>query len=182
MKPYNILEMSTVPGERVTDKPELPSRGIASHLEADIEAIEGEVHLKRGISGGWEIFSDEPEVIGGTNRYPAPMRYVALGIGFCLLTQVARYASMMKMEITKATCHVELDALLSGSVLKGTVTTTWHGVRTDIVLESDEPEEKIVRLVRTAKAGCFAENLVAQPVPLQTSLVHNGRAVEFAAD
>ena len=81
-KPLTFLDQSSKPGERVTDKPELPPQGLAMHMVADLETIEGEVHVKRGTSRGFEIFSDEPPHIGGTNRYPPPMSYLAMGIGF----------------------------------------------------------------------------------------------------
>ena len=81
-KPLNPFEQSGKPGERIIDKPELPPQGFAVHIEADTESIEGEMHLKVGQSRGFEIFSDEPPHIGGTNKFPPPMSYLALGIGF----------------------------------------------------------------------------------------------------
>ena len=86
---------------------------------------------------------------------------------------------MMKMKIDKAGCHVELDYLLTGSVLKGTVRTTWNGVRTDLNIEADESLEKIVALVRNAKGGCFAENLVVQQVPLHSSITFEGQTIDI---
>ncbi len=86
---------------------------------------------------------------------------------------------MMKLKIKKAQCHVEFDYVLSGSVLKGTVKTTWNGVSTSLDIDSDEPLEKIVQLVRNAKGGCFAENLVVQQVPLRSSVTLRGQTVAF---
>ena len=91
-KPLNMFEQSTKPGERITDKPELPPQGFAMHMVADTESIEGEAHLK---------------------------------------------------------------------------------------LDSDEPLDKIVALVRNAKGGCFAENLVVQQVPLLSSVTLRGQTIEF---
>lgn len=81
-EPLKFWEQSSTPGERVTDKPELPQQGLAMHMEAEAESIEGEVHLKLGRARGFEIQSDEPALIGGSNRFPPPMAYLALGIGF----------------------------------------------------------------------------------------------------
>ena len=41
-----------------------------------------EMHLKRGTMGKFEVFSDEHQRIGGTDRYPSPMTYLAMAIGF----------------------------------------------------------------------------------------------------
>ena len=89
---------------------------------------------------------------------------------------------MMKLKVRKARCHVEFDYLLSGSVLKGTVKTTWKSVTTNLETDSDEPVEKIVALVRNAKGGCFAENLVVQQVPLHSSVTLRGQTIEFKKD
>ena len=89
---------------------------------------------------------------------------------------------MMKLKVRKARCHVEFDYLLSGSVLKGTVKTTWKSVTTALELDSDEPLDKIVALVRNAKGGCFAENLVVQQVPLHSSVTLRGQTIEFKKD
>ena len=86
---------------------------------------------------------------------------------------------MMKLKVRKARCHVEFDYLLSGSVLKGTVKTTGKSVTTNLETDSDEPVEKIVALVRNAKGGCFAENLVVQQVPLHSSVTLRGQTIEF---
>lgn len=86
---------------------------------------------------------------------------------------------MMKLKIKKAQCHVEFDYVLGGSVLKGSVKTTWNSVSTSLDIDSEEPLEKIVQLVRNAKGGCFAENLVVQQVPLRSSVSLRGQTVAF---
>ena len=67
---------------------------------------------------------------------------------------------MMKLKVKKAKVLVEFDFTLGGSVLKGTVNSNWKGVATRLEIDSDEPMEKIVTLVKNAKGGCFAERLV----------------------
>lgn len=85
---------------------------------------------------------------------------------------------MMKLKVKKANCHVEFDYVLSGSVLKGTVKTTWKAVTTRLDIDSEEPPAKIAALVRNAKGGCFAENLVVQQVPLRGTVFLKGRPIE----
>jgi uncharacterized OsmC-like protein len=86
---------------------------------------------------------------------------------------------MMKMQIKGASCHVRLRRFLGGSVLKGTVFNRWEGVDTHLKIESDEPQEKLAHLVRCAKAGCFAEGLVTQQVPLNSIVEVNGKPLHI---
>ena len=81
-KPLGNDDLSTRPGERVIDKPELPPGGITNENDVHTEVVAGEMQLKRGTMGRFEVFSDEHARIGGTERYPSPMTYLAMAIGF----------------------------------------------------------------------------------------------------
>ena len=82
---------------------------------------------------------------------------------------------MMKITVTKASAKVRFRKFLGGSVLKGTVYNRWDGVDTHLAIESDAPPEKLVHLIRNAKNGCFAEGLITQSVPLNSSVEVNGK-------
>ena len=82
---------------------------------------------------------------------------------------------MMKMKVSGANCRVVLRKHLGGSVIKGTVFNRWEGVSTFLKVESDEPADKLAHLLKNAKAGCFAEGLIVQPVPLHSHIEVNGK-------
>ena len=80
--PIEGRSTSHVPGERIIDKPELPKRGFVMNPVAVTETIPGELQLRLGKFMEHEIYSDEPEHIGGQDRSPPPMAYIAMGSGF----------------------------------------------------------------------------------------------------
>jgi len=82
---------------------------------------------------------------------------------------------MMKMKVSGANCRVILRKHLGGSVMKGTVFNRWEGVTTHLKVESDEPADKLAHLIKNAKAGCFAEGLITQQVPLHSHIEVNGK-------
>ena len=82
---------------------------------------------------------------------------------------------MMKMKVTDATCRVVLRKHLGGSVLKGTVFNRWESVSTHLKVETDEPADKLAHMIKNAKAGCFAEGLITQQVPLESHIEVNGK-------
>ena len=82
---------------------------------------------------------------------------------------------MMKMKVSGANCRVVLRKHLGGSVLKGTVFNRWEGVSTYLKVESGEPPDRLAHLIRNAKAGCFAEGLITQQVPLHSHVEVNGK-------
>lgn len=80
-KPVNSRDMSSFPGERSIDKPDLPPQGTVSTLIADTETV-GEGPVKVGRYRNFEVFSDEPPRSGGTDLHPQPLTYICMGIGF----------------------------------------------------------------------------------------------------
>ncbi len=84
---------------------------------------------------------------------------------------------MTKTPFTKARCRVEFDYFLKGSVLKGTVNSGCTAMRTHFDVESDEPKEKVLNLIRLAKQGCYAEKMVEAPVPVVSTINLNGERV-----
>jgi len=82
---------------------------------------------------------------------------------------------MMKMKVSNANCRVVMRKHLGGSVLKGTVFNRWESIATHLTVDSDEPADKLAHLLKNAKAGCFAEGLITQQVPLHSHIEVNGR-------
>jgi hypothetical protein len=80
--PLGNDQLSDQPGERVIDRPELPAGGITNENDVLTETVSGEMQLKRGTSGKFQVLCDEPARIGGTDKYPSPMSYLAMSIGF----------------------------------------------------------------------------------------------------
>ena len=86
---------------------------------------------------------------------------------------------MMKLEVRNASVKVRFRKFLGGSVLKGTVYNRWDGVDTHLAIESDAPPEKLAHLIRNAKNGCFAEGLITQAVPLDSTVEVNGKVFQL---
>jgi len=51
-------------------------------MEADTETIDGQHQLKMGRARIHEVYCDEPPRLGGEDRYPQPLTYIAMGVGF----------------------------------------------------------------------------------------------------
>jgi hypothetical protein len=89
---------------------------------------------------------------------------------------------MPKKVVTRAECTVELDWFLEGSVLRGTVNAGATECRSRFVIDSPESEQDIVRIIRLAKRGCFAERKVQTAVPLVSTYLINGQASKVVAE
>ena len=52
-------------------------------------------------------------------------------------------------------------------------------VRTHFKVESSEAEEKILNIIRLAKQGCYAEQMIQTAVPLMSTVELNGKDIEL---
>ncbi len=84
---------------------------------------------------------------------------------------------MKKIKYTKATCRVEMDYYVKGSFLRGDIESGATEVRTHFTIESDASREVIGHVIKMAKQGCFAENMIRQAVPLKSTIELNGEAI-----
>jgi len=86
---------------------------------------------------------------------------------------------MTKTKITKAKVRVAIHWYLTGSVIKGTVDSGCKEVQTHLEVESADDPDKVRHVIRCAKQGCFAEQMVVKPVPLVSTIRINGEALEL---
>ena len=82
---------------------------------------------------------------------------------------------MTKTRISKARVRVVIHWFLKGSVLAGTVDSGCNEVETHLEVDSDDDPAKVGHVIRCAKKGCFAEQMVVRPVPLSGSIRLNGQ-------
>ena len=86
---------------------------------------------------------------------------------------------MTKTKMSKAKVRVLIHWYLTGSVLKGTVDCGCKSVETHLEVESDDDPEKVAHVIRCAKKGCFAEQMVVRPVPLVSTVQINGQPFQL---
>lgn len=85
---------------------------------------------------------------------------------------------MMKKQIDRADCRCEFDYYNDGSVLAGTVRSGVRDFRTHLEIDSPEPPEVIAQIIRLAKRGCFAEQMITHATPISSTYLVNGAAQE----
>lgn len=131
---------------------------------------------------GTSVFSivcDEGPALGGDDTAPAPLAYFCASIAFCLLTQVSRYAKMTKLKIAAMRLEQSMRFSMNGSMMAGTMQCNVVGLTQKLIVESDEPADKIRKMVQMGKQTCYIHNALAKPVPAKTLVELNGTALDI---
>ena len=85
----------------------------------------------------------------------------------------------MKLELKQVQVDQVMRFFRRGSILGGTIQSGSLGIEVRIDVESDEPGEKIARLVRVAQESCFTHGAIANPVPVETNVRLKGQPLEL---
>jgi len=87
---------------------------------------------------------------------------------------------MMKLPIRNLRVRVGAEYHRAGSVLAGTATAGCDSIRTNVQLDSEEPEERIAELIRVAENSCYTIGALRNPVPCELAVELNGRALRVS--
>jgi len=88
---------------------------------------------------------------------------------------------MLKTHIDKAKIYVTARFKNEGSVLRETVQAEGLGVETRCEITSNEPPDKIAKVVRNAEAGCYVIQTIRKPTEVKSEYLLNGAAFDPAA-
>jgi len=137
--------------------------------------------VKVGVPGTsvFSITCDEGPALGGDDTAPAPLAYFCASIAFCMLTQVARYAKMTKLKVASMHLEQSMRFSMSGSMVAGTMQCGVVGLSQRLIIESDEPEDQVRKMVRMGKQTCYIHSALANPIPTTTEVELNGSALDI---
>jgi organic hydroperoxide reductase OsmC/OhrA len=77
------------------------------------------------------------------------------------------------VELDQVTCEVEFDWALEGSIKKGTINAACSQVRFRVNVASTSSDDDVRAIVALAEKGCFVEQLIQMPVPVQCEVTVN---------
>ena len=83
---------------------------------------------------------------------------------------------MRHVQLDQVTCDVEFDWALEGSIKKGTIKAACSQVRFRVNVASTSSDEDVRAIVALAERGCFVEQLIQMPVPVQCEVTVNALA------
>jgi hypothetical protein len=86
------------------------------------------------------------------------------------------YASMLGVEIQDAKMHVAGTWKVEGSVYRQTRKAVMERVETSLEVRSDDDPARVAAVLRNASNGCYAEQAIRNPVPIDETVSLNGAA------
>ena len=91
------------------------------------------------------------------------------------MTQLQRYAEMMKVDLTKAQAHIALHVGVEGSVLAQTIQARADKIVIHFDIQSNGEPSRVAGLVRNARNGCYVRQTINRPGLFVDTINLNGQ-------
>lgn len=131
-----------------------------------IEGIAVEVNVR-----DFEIVMDEPEELGGTNRGMNPVEAILGALGSCQCIVAAAFADAQGFEYRDIKVEVEGDLDPDGFMGLSDVRTGLQDVRYKVIIDTDEPKEKVEQFLDFVAHTCPVEDTLSGVSCSRTEIV-----------
>ena len=113
------------------------------------------IEMVKPLEERFELATDEGSFHGGDATAPPPLALFVGGLVGCLMTQIRAFAKRLGVTVDNLDVHtrIQWNWQAAGRVYE----TAPKSFEIDVLIESPDPEEKVVALIETAKKGCFIE-------------------------
>ena len=120
----------------------------------------------------FRILSDDSKVIGGQERAPSGLAFLSAGVAFCFMTQIGRYAQITKQRLKGYRIIQDTAFRLARDHEPDA-----FAVETLVCLDTDEPRDKSIQLVRMAEQTCYIHATYRTPTATEVTVGDRPTAV-----
>jgi uncharacterized OsmC-like protein len=131
----------------------LHARGTCSIRADGMKEIEQQLFSPRGST--FRFLSDEPPEFGGKGQAPDAGTYISAGIGFCFMTQLGRYAQIVRKNLDEYRIVQDTHFSLGGSSGRTGEEGTADPVETHVYLTTTEDEDFARSVLDMGEQTCF---------------------------
>jgi len=103
----------------------------------------------------FNFLSDEPECFGGQGRAPTGLQYLSAGVSFCFMTQLGRFAGIVKQDLQSYGIVQDTVFSLPGASAHQNKAATAGPVDTHVFVTSSEDDDAIRTLVDMGEQTCY---------------------------
>ncbi|MBI4274544.1 MAG: OsmC family protein [Rhizobiales bacterium] len=126
------------------------------------------VQLFKPIGSVFQFLSDDSAHFGGSERAPSGLAYLSAGIAFCFMTQIGRYAHIMKQNLESYRIIQDTRFGLPGASGGTNQAGVAYPVETHCDFKSSESDDVLRKMVQMGEQTCFLH--AACRTPLRTKI------------
>jgi len=125
------------------------------------------------------VLCDEANFTQKAGRKPSPLQYFIASIGFCMFSQMARFAARLEVPLEDAEMELRMTYDLRAEKRCADFATAAQELAYLLKIKSSAPIEQIIRLAQQTDRGCHTVNSMRNRVAVNGKLRFNDRELEI---
>jgi uncharacterized OsmC-like protein len=122
-------------------------------------------------AGKHKLILDEDKALGGTGEGPAPAQMLLAAIGGCMLNTMQAWSHLLNIKFRGAEINVKGSLDAQGFLgIDDKVPAGFQTIELELAIDSEEPPEKIKKLVEAVEKHCPVYNTVLKSAKLKVTL------------
>ncbi len=126
--------------------------------------------------GPFELATDEGSFHGGDATAPPPLAMFVAGLTGCIMTQIRAFSRRLGVKLVNL--DVETRVIWDWQAKGRIYETAPYSFEIDIMIESNDDQEKVAALIAASKKGCFLEQTLGRANTIKHRLKTPGGWVE----
>jgi len=110
--------------------------------------------------GPFELATDEGSFHGGDATAPPPLALFVAGLTGCIMTQIRAFAK--RLDVSLNSLDVETRVVWDWQAKGRIYETAPKSFEIDVLLDSDDDQDRVAELIAAAKKGCFIEQTLGR--------------------
>lgn len=125
------------------------------------------------------VLCDDKHFQAATGKRPSPLQYFIASIGFCMVSQLKRFASRMGVPIEELEMDLRMTYDLTGRFPLRHISAATQGLSYILKIKSPAPAERVMRVAQLTDKGCHTVNSMRKRAPVVGKMVLNDRKYEI---
>jgi len=130
-------------------------------------------------SEDYTVLCDDKNFKAATGKRPSPLQYFIASIGFCMFSQLTRFASRLGVPIEDLEMDLRMTYDLSGRFPVNDLSAATQGLSYELRIKSPAPAERVMRVAQLTDKGCHTVNSMRKRAPVSGKMVLNDRKYEI---
>ena len=127
----------------------------------------------------YTVYCDDKEFEKQVGKRPSPLQYFIATIGFCMFSQLKRFALKAEVPIDDVEMDLRMTYDLSGKFPIKQFSDAAQGLSYLFKIKSAAPPESVIKIAQSADRGCHTVNSMRKRIPVTGKLILNDREYEI---
>ena len=121
----------------------------------------------------YAVYCDDENFKKQSGKRPSPLQYFIASIGFCMFSQLRRFAATAEVTIDDLEMDLRMTYDLTGKFPIKNFSDAAQGISYIFKIKSQSPLENVIKVAQAADKGCHTVNSMRKRMPVSGKLILN---------